>query len=231
MQNNPATALKIVESFNTWKFKREQPFSLDKLTRVVQLYVENNSPIPFIMYWGVGDRNSSLEPELEAFDFLRSFFQRVRDEYTPGIKLTLIFTDNHGRLNGYPEDKIANYFSSIKDIVDKEGYEITRLSSIVPYDKPLLEQDIPNIHIDSGLSESLLSSSQKHYKASEDAEYGMKLYYLQNQLEKKALENKFKDCIFLTFNNSAMNDLFPTELPIFYMYSLHSKTSVKPWFE
>lgn len=231
MQNNLITAEKIIESFNTWKFKREQPFDIGKFTEVIELAIANNSPIPFITYWGIGDKNDNIDSELQTFDFLRLFFQRIKDVYTPGITLTVIFTDNHGYLNGYSEDKITNYFSLIKDIVDKEDYRIVRLSSFVEYNKSLLEQEITHVRIGQKLAESLLNSSQKHYKASADAAYGMKLYYVQNQIEKRVLEDKFKNHVFLTFNNSEMNDLFPIELPIFYMYSLHTKTSVKPWFE
>ena len=34
----------------------------------------------------------------------------------------------------------------------------------------------------------------------------------------------------MTFNGSDVRDLFPSNMPIFYMYSLKRGTAEKPWF-
>jgi hypothetical protein len=42
--------------------------------------------------------------------------------------------------------------------------------------------------------------------------------------------NTFPHSIFITFNGGKLRCLFPTRLPIFYMYSLRRGVSIKPWF-
>ena len=55
-------------------------------------------------------------------------------------------------------------------------------------------------------------------------------YHAMNMVEREAVELEFPDSIFVTFNNSEFRDLFPANLPVFYMYSLRKGCSVKPWF-
>ena len=51
-----------------------------------------------------------------------------------------------------------------------------------------------------------------------------------NLIEQRVVERAFPGSIFVTFNGSDLRSLFPTQLPIFYMYSLRRGVAVKPWF-
>jgi hypothetical protein len=44
------------------------------------------------------------------------------------------------------------------------------------------------------------------------------------------MERAFYRSIFVTFNGSQLNSLFPAGLPIFYMFSLRHGITDKPWF-
>jgi hypothetical protein len=76
----------------------------------------------------------------------------------------------------------------------------------------------------------LAESARKWYRGEGTAEQGALQYYRMNMVEKRAVEIAFPRAIFITFNGSDLRSLFPTRLPIFFMYSLRRGMSVKPWF-
>ena len=98
---------------------------------------------------------------------------------------------------------------------------------LVKYNESSLRK---KVNIPKNFLKTSQNSSLKHYKNARAYKCGATLYYLQNQLEKVAVSRKFKASIFLTYNGSELNDLFPTSLPIFYMYSFKKGSSIKPWF-
>jgi hypothetical protein len=77
---------------------------------------------------------------------------------------------------------------------------------------------------------SLVASAQKWYRGNATPEEGALTYLRMNLIEQRAVEHAFPRSIFVTFNGSDLRCLFPTKLPIFYMYSLRRGVSVKPWF-
>lgn len=231
MPNNESLTENIISSFDTWKFKREQPFNYEKLKEVIQTAVDNSKPIKFVTYWGKGNKNEAGEPEKQALAFLQEFFDRIRTLYSPGIELLILLTDTHAELNGHSKDNAKMYFDSVRDLAQAQGFKTTYLSELVEYNKDQLIPLVESVNMGKELFEILLNSAEKHYTTSNDYSAAANLYYLQNQLEKEKIAEKYPDYIFLTFNGSELNDLFPKTLPIFYMYSTKKGTSVKPWFE
>jgi len=59
---------------------------------------------------------------------------------------------------------------------------------------------------------------------------GARRYLEMNMLESRAVETRFPEAIFVTFSSSRLRDMFPRNLPVFYMYSLRRGFSSKPWF-
>lgn len=231
MSNNETLVEKIIESFDTWKFKREQPFNYEKLKQVVQATVDSSKPIKFVTYWGKGNKDKAGEPEKQTLNFLQEFFGRIKTIYPTGVELLILLTDTHAELNGHSQESTKTYFDSVKDLAQNYEFKTAYLSELVSYDKDRLLPLVESLNIGDGLFEILLNSAQKHYTVSDDYSLAAKLYYLQNQLERKRIDDDYPDYIFLTFNGSKLNDLFPKNLPIFYMYSTKKGHSAKPWFE
>lgn len=230
MQNNHVVE-NIIDSFDTWKFKREQPFNYEKLKEIVSVAVLKSEPIKFITYWGKGGKDDSGEPEKQTLKFLNEFFNRIRNIYPSGIELTILFTDTHAELNGHSKESTRKYFASMDQLAKAYSFKTTNLSEFIGYDRERLLSTIDSVSIENKLLNILVGSAEKHYCVSKDYELGAKLYYLQNQLEKERIDEKYKDYVFLTFNGSKINGLFPKNLPIFYMYSMKKGQSIKPWFK
>lgn len=230
-QEDTKLAGEILDSFNTWKFKREQPNTPEKVMESILKNIRAKTSINFVMYWGKGEKDILGDEETEAIKYLDEMLNQIKVLYLSGVKTTFIFTDTHTELNGYSKNEIQKYYNSVEKLAKSYNIESLYLSELAKYNEENLSQQIDNIKIDPELFSTLKDSSEKHCKKLKDHALGAKLYFLQNQIEKKEIENKFAGSIFLTYNGSNLNEILPTELPIFYMYSMRKGTSVKPWFE
>ena len=217
----------ILRSFNTWAFKREQPDSVDLLLKSISKAVSHRQPIPFVLYWGKGPRRTEGAPDTLCLNFLNSLAERVRQVYSPGALFTLIFTDTHADLNGHSADASQQYFSEIAALGKAFEFRSCLLGDLVA-DSSLsdAESDAPGTPMLSKLS----SCALKWYQGEEHPSAVARRYYEMNMTEKRAVEAAFPDAIFITFNGSDVREIFPENLPIFYMYSIKRGTSVKPWF-
>ena len=70
----------------------------------------------------------------------------------------------------------------------------------------------------------------KWYRGDNSVAAGAAEYFRMNMLEKRVVELAYPGAIFVTFNSAEYRELFPRELPDFYMYSMRKGNAVKPWF-
>src|SRR5262245_53092365 len=78
------TVKKVVQSFNTWAFKREQPSDPDLLTRFVARAMARQEPLSFVLYWGKGPRSGIDQPDIQCLDYLAHFAARIKAVYPKG---------------------------------------------------------------------------------------------------------------------------------------------------
>lgn len=217
---------KVVAAFNTWAFKREQPDAPERLLQVVDCSVRAGEPVPFVLYWGKGPRAEIAAPDVACMDYLAALAARVRSQYPAGAAVTLILTDTHAELNGHDPAAIASYFRDIAEEAARHGFTCCRLSMLVE-----AAGVVPDVAGPTGdMLRSLTACATKWYRGEGSAEEGALTYYRLNMAEKRAVEIAFPRSVFLTFNGSEFRDLFPAQLPVFYMYSLRRGVGVKPWF-
>lgn len=222
------SAEKILKSFNTWSFKREQPSDTELMLRFVADAEKRRRPIPFVLYWGKGLRAHITDWERLCLAFLEKVSDRIADVYPPGARMHLLFTDTHAVLNGHDQASIDAYFSEVERAAGSPTFATSRLSNVVAkfdHDVPAEATSIPDDFL-----AKLEKSAEKWYKGDGSHRRGAEEYYWQNMVERQAVEQEFRTSIFLTFNGSDLRDLFPQNLPIFYMYSIRKGTSTKPWF-
>lgn len=221
----------VVATFNTWAFKREQPDNKQALVAQVSRAIALARPLSFVLYWGKGPRNAAGPKENACLEFLAQMQERIRSVYAPGARFTIVFTDTHAQLNGHTAVDYAAYFKSVRELLPATGFDTCHLGSIVRDARPLLGGFNPSQEeLDPELLKNLVGSAKKWYRGGGTAEFGALEYYRANLIERKAMELSFPDSIFVTFNGSDLRGLFPTKLPIFYMYSLRKGFAVKPWF-
>ena len=218
---------RIVKSFNTWAFKREQPTPPGGLHDAVAKALRKRAPIRFVLYWGKGPRHLPGAPEIKCLEYLAQCRSRVAAAHSEGARITLILTDTHARLNGHGEQQIDQYFSRVNQSASEMGFETCRLSDIVERHGAALDR---SLNPDPQLLTALSESAAKWYGGDLDPTEAALRYYELNMTERRAVEQAFPESIFVTFNSSKMRPLFPDRLPIFYMYSMKKGVAVKPWF-
>jgi len=219
---------KILQSFNTWHFKREQPSDPRAMLKIISEAISVKEPIPFVLYWGKGPRCRLAEPDIQCLDFLAGLAARVRQAYEPGAAVKLIFTDTHAKLNGHSVHTTCSYFADVDAGARQRGFESCWLSALTrattatsdPADDLIPEETLLQ----------LCAGAMKWYHGEGTPEEGALRYYRLNMVERRAVELTFPRSIFVTFNGSKFRGLFPKSLPVFYMYSLRRGVSVKPWF-
>jgi hypothetical protein len=220
---------KVVQAFNTWAFKRQQPCRPELLARCVADAIHKNEPIDFVLYWGKGPRAAIASPELQCLDYLGALGARVRATYAPGIAIHLVLTDSHARLNGHSDDSIAAYYLEVEREAVRRGFACHRLAALSAATEvgPIGPDEVASPETLSTLEESAM----KWYRGEGTARDGAAKYYRMNMIEKRVIAKVFPNAVFVTFNGSEQRELFPETLPIFYMYSTKRGTAVKPWFQ
>jgi hypothetical protein len=224
------SAEKILRSFNTWAFKREQPSNPELMLRLISQAIARKEPIKFVLYWGKGPRHEAGAPEIQCLDFLANLASHVKGVYAPGAAIRLILTDTHAGLNGHSPDDMRRYFSEIENLASQRGFETCLMGQLVEAAGPLgIAAPVDEVVSPETLS-SLVASAGKWYRGSGTPEDGALKYFRMNLIEQRVVERTFCDAIFVTFNGSGLRSLFPQQMPIFYMYSLRRGVAVKPWF-
>jgi L-tyrosine isonitrile synthase len=225
-----AQAEKVLRSFNTWAFKREQPSDPQLMLRVTADAIASNQAIPFVLYWGKGPRHESGAYDVQCLDFLAALASRVKKAYAPGAAIKLILTDTHAELNGHGREHIKQYFDDIKIVAEQRGFQTCWLGYLVKAAGNLATAAPIEEAVSAETLALLVASAEKWYHGGGTAQEGALTYLRMNLIEQRVVERAFPGSIFVTFNGSGLRSLFPRQLPIFYMYSLRRGMAVKPWF-
>jgi hypothetical protein len=224
------SAEKVLRSFNTWAFKREQPSDPKLMLQFISQAIARKEPIKFVLYWGKGPRHDARAPEAQCLDFLANLASHVKAVYAPGAAIKLILTDTHAGLNGHSPDDIRRYFNDIENLAGQRGFETCWMGRLVEAAGSLaIAAPVDDIVSPETLS-SLVASAGKWYRGGGTPEDGALKYFRMNLIEQRVVERTFPDAIFVTFNGSGLRSIFPQQMPIFYMYSLRRGVGVKPWF-
>src|SRR5258708_3834987 len=113
---------KVLQSFSTWAFKREQPSDPDLMLQIIVEAMTLGRPIPFVLYWGKGPRCGLDAPDIACLDHLAAFARRVHEAYECGAAIKLIFTDTHAELNGYSRQSMHAYFAEVEASARQRGF-------------------------------------------------------------------------------------------------------------
>jgi hypothetical protein len=230
-QQRTATPEKVLQSFNTWAFKREQPAEPQVMLQFIAEAIRLAAPVPFVLYWGKGWRSRLDEPDVECLDYLAALARRVREVYPPGAAIKLIYTDTHAALNGHSPQSVSEYFAGVEVGARQRGFASCRLSELTRAAGAAAHAgDAANETVSEDILLRLAACAAKWYRGEGSAEHGALKYYQMNMVEKRAVDLAFPGSIFITFNGSEFRSLFPDRLPIFFMYSLRRGVSIKPWF-
>lgn len=218
----------VMKSFNTWRYKREQPSDSEALLDRIQTAQRLNAPLELVLYWGKGPRCQLAAPDIECLDFLAELGASIASAHSPGACIWLIQTDTHAALNGHPGTSTSSYFHDIAEAARARAFKTVLLSDVIK-DAGINRPQQARSPSPEFLA-TLRASAEKWYGGEAPVADAARHYYEQNMLERECVEAIFPGSIFVTFNNSKHRPLFPEKLPIFYMFSLRKGFAVKPWF-
>jgi hypothetical protein len=219
---------------------------------------ENAKEVNIIKYWGAGDKSSADQNDLTALIHLLGFIRALEKKFQKSINLTLIFTDTHAILNGYPINDFKKYFKDIGRVLNYFNYDHIFMSEILS--NYLHENNLKNVeelvqsiistcrnrnleifYEDSGPIETLRRSAEKYslrYKnkgnfnknAFENIDQAVDSYLTITALEKPVIEKRYENSLLLTYNSFLDGYLTLPGLPAIQIYSYRRGVISRPWF-
>ena len=223
------TPEQILKAFATRAFRREKPGKPELMLQIIAEAHARRAPIPFVMYWGKGLRPTLASPEFACLDFLGAMMARIVEIYEPGAEFMLVFTDTHAALNGHTKESIQSYYQDLV-VATRGRFKTCLLSDVIDASGLRADATSDQQFPPPELLAELRVSAAKWFKGEGSADEGAIRYFRANMLERRVMERAFARSIFVTFNGSQLNSLFPDGLPIFYMFSLRHGITDKPWF-
>ena len=155
----------------------------------------------------------------------------MESQHAPGADVTLICTDTHARLNGYPAWSTERYFEEVGQEAAGRGFWHACSSAISSSGRRgTSTRHARKTRLRRNFWSLLSASAAKWYRGGGSIEEGARRYYAANMIERQAVEAVFPNAVFVSFNGSELRPLFPDRMPIFYMYSVRRGVAVKPWF-
>ena len=227
----------ILTSLQSWRFKRAHPSDLEALRGIVQRALVEGRDIPFLAYWGCGERDELADCDRQALVRLRDYVQGARRVPQASPTMTLVFTDMHARNNRIPEARMNRYFAAVRSEAEARGMRCEFLSGI--WSAAGLEVSAVRSAIASPefaerwaaepMAAQLVTQASRHVEAGGDPNEAARFYYQACALEGAAIASRYPGHVFATYNPPEADCVSPP-LPKVYLHSFKEGTSVKPWF-
>ena len=154
----------LVQAFNSWAFKREQPDNAERLNALAAAAVESGRPLAFALYWGRGRREHVAAPERQCLDFLAALVRRVASAHAPGAAVTVICTDTHAALNGHPPLPTRRYFAEVEREAAERGFGACFLGDLVGWAKDRIDKTRADERPSPQILRALTASAAKHHR-------------------------------------------------------------------
>lgn len=215
-----------IRALSTWKYKRAEPSDVESLRRIVTRSLLRGEDLSFVAYWGCGRRNETNEIDRMAMDRMCEYISHA--SCPPAmVRLTLILTDLHAKINGKPAGRIEEYFAAVANDARERGIETIFLSELwAGIDRSI--DDLEPVGEDHPLMGKATTRSRKH---SENGSPQMtaRLYLAACKWDSKAMLARFPESIFLTYDGPSDAGFLPA-MSTLYIYSYRRNISKKPWF-
>jgi long-chain acyl-CoA synthetase len=231
---NGELATELLGRLDTWKFKRAHPSERERILERVQTGLLTGRGTTFVQYWGCGNRDVIADPDREALERLKEYTALADRPPYATSRVVLICTDVHAMINGKP--RWESYFAQIREYARRLDFESVWLSDLWQqsgFDRQafLAGKLTPPENGRGSFEEFQAQLVQRAEKHSEihSAEDAARIYYDACQFDAVAVENAFKDAVFLTYNGPESHFTLP-RLPTMYIYSYKRKRTEKPWF-
>lgn len=198
------------------------------LQRILAEHALRRQSLPFVGFWGVGEKSEVDLLDLEYLDRLEVKRRWVEAGYSHGASFTFILADLHGVFNGYVDqgDLQSGYLNEVQELLERQGFQTRKLSELYSFYSLTIPDSSGSIdtwseaHLVYGAHrEQYEKAAQRHHRngGSEEANGGY--WYVAMRLsERGMLMSEFPDAILLV-NGSKMTaePLMPPRMPVFYL--------------
>jgi len=229
-------AADALKQLTAWKYKRAQPSDPDAILQILAAAYRRGRPVPLLLYWGCGRRDTLSEIDRMAMDRLAEYLGNANLLACAPPALTVMLNDVHSTINEIPTACFERYYDAVAAYASSVGFTALRQSDVwravgldlvdiktqamaPEFDEPW--RDLPNrFH--------LVARSERHHNGA-CSERGARLYAYACLKEGAAFAAHFPGHLFLTYNGPDMDPLLPA-LPKLYLYSYKKGKTEKPWF-
>jgi pyoverdine/dityrosine biosynthesis protein Dit1 len=214
------------------RYNRNEPYSVNEIKQRIAYSISNNKPIKLVGFWGIGSKKRPTGAESATCEFLNELNNEIKQIYPSGIDFLFIFANIHGIHNGIDDQTIISYTNEMKKLFQKFGFTFIHLDKLwnkygITFDKiNKILKSKPNDWWTTIHNSKILEKNAKKISKNPNHVASAKKYYIMRNLEKKMLEEEFKDSIFHTF--SGLKNINPN-MPTLYLYS-RKGWSNSPWF-
>lgn len=196
--------------------------------RALTRHILDGNPIPFVGFWGVGDKQG-----LDSFDerYLHRLEEKrtyVAARYQSGATFTFILADLHGIFNGFVSpDGESDYLNQVGNQLQQIGFRAVRLSELyaahdlrLPVSTDAIDRLPGNeaYYVFISHREQYMRSAGNHHMRETEAEAAGYWYVAMRLQERSMLEQAFPNS-FLLVNGTRMTaePLMPKALPVIYL--------------
>jgi len=219
------------------RFNRAPPDQAEEIRGLLQRALTAGGPVHFVTYWGCGARDALIDADLKALERLNELLQGARRIPELTVRLTLLLTDSHARLNGKPEERIQRYYAAVAEAGAKHQFASVFFSELWDEAGLTLEQvqaDAAGPEVSAAfealsIKDELVAQAGKHFESGASAEEGARVYHAACLREAPLVARRFQDHVFLSYNSPKMVPLFPA-LPKLFLFSTAKGWTQKPWF-
>jgi L-tyrosine isonitrile synthase len=186
------------------------------------------SPLNFVLYWGVWKRPQLNRSAIRLISRLEEF--RSQAVATLGIptQVQIVFTDTHAAINGVDQETIAKGRVELTKAVP-QSFQVCSMSSLVQPSNFIVTWEPDSNSKQRRVADLLVDQANKLFGEDAAAERASK-YYVANIKEAPSVAVRWPLGIFLHYGLPELKVMLPS-LPILYCLAGAKGSSKKPWFD
>lgn len=191
--------------------------------------INGDGKVDLIFYWGAFYKRNRFRAEESLIRYLEDIRAVIAQELEIVVKLNVLFTDTHARLNFVSDAQFSEYFDVMKSKLPYLNWTSELLSSLVPPKADISSPVLDPILGYDRIVDLLVKQAKKIHPSRESVQGIAETYFSSNVLESAYVLKKFPEGIFLNTGLPEVASILPS-MPKLHIYSGPNKRSDKPWF-
>lgn len=189
-------------------------------------HVIHGRPIPFVGFWGVGEKSEIDSLDAEYIDRLDAKRDHVAAHYQHGAQMTIILANIHGVFNGHVPDNLQSlYLDQIDEALHLRDIHTVWLNQLyhnygleMPGSVDLNDPNNEAYWVFRKHRDKYMRSALRHHMTEAEARVAGFKYVQMRLQERPMLEEEFPDSLIMV-NGTKMTaePLMPKTMPVIYL--------------